>query len=233
MTQTPPAPAASPAPTIPAPRPVARAFTAAAALTGLLSLGAAPGAATDVSEVTAEEYYGAAYFQNALEHPKVAEQKSERRRIALVARDIGWNRRKLAAAIEKVRGLDGDPTELAKAALMSAFEASRVKGRVLEVLFNDSEPKHVVCYVRWRGSKGKEAVKEASTIAHLTAKHAPFVSTLSLAAIHPKSAEDTKTSVWEGKIARTAMERISPDRIDRYAERLYARMFEDVKSRPF
>lgn len=200
--------------------------------TALLAV-AIPARATDVTEITPEDFYGAAYFKTAVEHPEVAKHKTESRQLALVAKDIGWSRRKLASAVEKVRGLEGDPLDLAKRALMSAFAASRVKGQVLDILFNASEPKHVVCYVRWRGSKGKEAIKEASTIASLVAEKAPFVSTLSLAAIHPKAADDSRAPVWQGKIARTAMTRISPGRIESYAERLYKGMFEEVREVPF
>lgn len=198
----------------------------------LLLLGGAA-LATDITEITPEDFYGAAYFKNALEHPKVAAAANERRQIAMVARDMGWNRRKLAAAIEKVRSLPGEPTELAKKAFLDAVAESRVEGRVLDVLFNDSEPKHVVMYVRWRGSKAKEAIKEASTIAHLVGIHAPFVSTLSLAAIHPKAPDASKKSVWQAKISRTSMERINPSRIETYAERMYTRMFEELKALPF
>lgn len=205
-----------------------------AAFTGALTTALAASAmAADITEITSDDFYGAAYFKTALEHPKVAKQKSEKKQIAMVARDIGWKRTKLETALDKMRSLEGDPLDLAKSAVMSAFEDTRVKGRVLQVLFNDSEPKHVVCYIRWRGSKGKEAVKEASTIANVIAERAPFVSTLSLAAIHPKSPDDAKVSVWQGKIGRTSMTRINPGRIDRYAERLYANMFEDVESRRF
>lgn len=205
-----------------------------AALAGFLTLGAStPAFATEVTDITADDFYGAAYFETALEHPKVAKQKSEKRQLAMVARDIGWKKKKLAAAVDKLRDLDGDPVELAKKALSAAFESSKVKGQVLDVLFNASEPKHVVCYVKWRGTKGKEAVKEASTIAHIVAEKAPFVSTLSLAAIHPKSKPDSTKSVWQAKIARTSMERISPARIESYADRLYKRMFEDIKALPY
>lgn len=189
--------------------------------------------ATDITEISTDDFYGASYFETALEHPKVAKQKSESRKLALVARDLGWKKKKLAEAVEKVRGLEGDPLQLAKLSVMAGFADSRVKDRVLDVLFNASEPKHVVAYVRWRGSKSKEAVKEASAIAHVLSEKAPFVSTLSLAAIHPKSPDDSKTSVWEGKISRSSMTRISPERIDSYADRMYARMFEEVKTRRF
>lgn len=194
---------------------------------------ARPASATDVSEITTEDYFGAAYFESALDHPTVAEVKNEKRQLALVARDIGWRRKKLEAAVEKVRSLEGDPLELAKKALADAFAESRVKGQVLDVLFNASEPKHVVCYVKWRGSRGRDAVKEASTIAHIVAEKAPFVSTLSLAAIHPRAKAESTRSVWQAKIARTAMTRISPGRIESYADRLYKRMFEEVKELPY
>lgn len=204
-----------------------------AAIAASVAFVSATALATDVTEITPDDFYGAKYFETALEHPKVARQKSESRKVALVARDLGWKKTKLQSALEKMRSLEGDPLELARSAIMAGFEESRVKGRVLDVLFNASEPKHVVAYVRWRGSKSREAVKEASTIAHVIAEKAPFVSTLSLAAIHPKATDDSKTSVWEAKIARMSMERIKPTRIDSYADRLYARMFEDMKTRPF
>lgn len=211
--------------------PISRTLALASAAI-VIGLGA-PALATDITDITSEDFYGASYFKTALEHPKVAKQKSESRQLSMVARDLGWKKKKLAAAVEKLRGLEGDPLELARASVLKGFEESRVKGRVLNVLFNASEPKHVVAYIRWRGSKSKEAVKEAAEIAHVLAERAPFVSTLSLAAIHPKSPEESKTSVWEGKISRSSMTRISPSRIDRYADRLYARMFEEVKTRAF
>ncbi len=189
--------------------------------------------AGDVSAISTEDYHGAAYYQTALEHPKVAAQKTERQKLALVAKDLGWPPKKLAAAVEKVRALEGDPIELAKRALEEGFSESRVKDRVLDVMFNVSEPKHVVCYVRWRGSRGLDAVKEASAIAHVVAERAPFVSTLSLAAIHPKASPESTASVWQAKIARTAMTRISPSRIDGFADRLYKPMFEGLKDLPF
>lgn len=192
-----------------------------------------PAYATDITEITPDDFYGATYFKNALEHPKVQKQKSERRRIQLVARDMGWKRKKLANALEKVRGLDGEPIELATAALREAFETSRVKGRVLKVVFDDRKPDHVVCFIRWRGTHLRDAAKDASTIAHLVSMKAPFASTLSLAAIHPKSTKDTKANVWEGVISRSAMLRISPRRIDMLADSRYKDMFEEHTERPF
>ena len=61
----------------------------------------------------------------------------------------------------------------------------------------------------------------------------PLVSTLSLAAIHPKAKEDSKTPVWSAKIGTEAAARISESRIDSYADRMYARLFEDVKKKHY
>ena len=113
----------------------------------------------------------------------------------------------------------------------TALETTRVKGRILDVLINADEPKHVVAYVRWKSSAEKDVVKEAATIGGALAKEMPFVSTLSLSAIHPKAEATSKKSIWSGKISRTGMERINPARIEDYADRLYGRLFEKVKDK--
>ena len=194
-----------------------------------------PAKAADISEITADDYYGAIYYQRALEHPQVSRQKSARSRLRMVARDIRWKPKRLAAAIRKVEELSGDPIDLARRAVEGALEASRVQGRVRDVLVNSDEPKHVVMYIRWQGTRGKNAVKEASEIASVVASQAPLVSTLSLACTHPKSPADSKTPVWSAKIGRRAMSRISRSRIDDYADRMYKGLFEieDDKSQSF
>ncbi len=194
---------------------------------------AANASATDVSEISADDYYGAAYFKQALDHPKVAKQTSRNRQIAVVARDIHWQPKKLSKAIDKVDGLAGDPIDLAASAIKHGVSGTRVAGRVLDVLINADEPKHVVVYIRFQGSTAKDVVKDASTIASVVARKVPFVSTLSLSAIHPKAPKDSKTSVWSAKIGRMAMTRIESNRIDDYAERLYKGLFEGVEERPF
>lgn len=201
----------------------------------VLSLIALPQAAsaTDVTEISVDEYYGAAYFKQALDHPKMANKKSRSAQIAAVAKDIHWQPKKLTKAIDKVESLSGDPVELATEAIKEGAGGSRVKGRVLDVLINAEEPKHVVVYVRFQGSTTKDVVKDASAIANLVASKAPFVSTLSLSAIHPKAAKDSTTSVWSGKIGREAMLRIQESRINDYADRLYKNLFEGVEEKPF
>jgi hypothetical protein len=189
--------------------------------------------ATDVSEITVEEYYAAAYFKQALDHPQVAKKKNRSQQIAAVAKDLHWQPKKLTKAIDKIEALEGDPIELAKQAIQSGVAASRVNGRVLDVLINAEEPKHVVVYVRFQASTSKDVVKDASAIAHVIATKSPFVSTLSLSAIHPKAAKDSTTSVWSGKIGREAMTRIQESRINDYADRLYKNLFEGVEEKPF
>lgn len=189
--------------------------------------------AADISELSADDYYGAAYFKQALEHPQVAKQKSRARQIRMVARDLGWKRKKLERAIEKMDSVTGDPLALAKTAVMKGLNSTRVQGRMLDVLINAQEPKHVVMYVRWRGTKLAEAIKDASTIAAVVSKQTPWISTLSLSAIHPKAKDDSKVSVWSGKIGASAMGNINPSRINDYADRLYKRLFEGVKSKPY
>lgn len=198
---------------------------------------AAPALAADISEISKEDYHGYAYYQEALEHPKIAKQKSERKKISMIARDLGWRgkkgRKRLQAAIEKVESLGGSADSLAQKLIEDELAKTRVKGRVLRVTVDARASDHVVAYIRWRGSKGKEAVKEASEIAHTVAAKVPMVSTISLGAIHPKAADDAKKLVWSAKIAADAAINISPTRIDGYADRLYKRLFEEVTELPF
>lgn len=189
--------------------------------------------ASDVSTISKEDYYAASYYKQALDHPKIQKIKSNSARMKAVARDIRMSPKQLAKAIEKLDSLSGDPAELAVDAIKASLEKTRLKGKVLDVLINTDEPKHVVVYVRWQGTASKDAVKEASTIAHAVAAEAPFVSTLSLAAIHPKAPKSSRDSVWSAKIGHDRMSNIQPNRIDDYADRLYARLFEIVDNKTF
>jgi hypothetical protein len=199
-----------------------------------LTLAASSAGAADIGEISKDDYYGYAYYKQALEHPKVQAQKSEQKRLSMVAKDLGWKPKKLQSVVEKVESLSGTPVALAVEAVKAKVASNqRLKGRVLDVLVNDEEPKHVVMYLRWRGSKSAEAVKEASELAYIVATEAPLISTLSLAAIHPKAADTSKTPVWSGKIDVASAANISPTRIDGYADRLYRRLFEGVEEKPF
>jgi hypothetical protein len=108
-----------------------------------------------------------------------------------------------------------------------------VKDHLLDVLVNADEPKHVVLYVRWQSTNAKDVVKEASTIASLVAEKTPLVSTLSLAAIHPKAPPTSKEAVWSGKISAQSMAKIQRQRIDDYGDRLYKGLFEGVEEQRF
>lgn len=190
-------------------------------------------AKVQIQDITPTIFFEGTYFQRALEHPKVAKQRSRSRQLAMVARDIRRPKGELSRSVDTLEALGGDPLELAKKAVMAGFKGTRVDGEVLDIILNADEPRHVVMYVKWRGSRSTAAVKEASTIAAVVAKEAPLVSTLSLAAIHPKAPKDSKTSVWSAKIARGSMGRIQESRIESYADRMYQRLFEGVKALPF
>ncbi len=203
----------------------------------LALLFATPAIATDITEVSKEEFHGYSYYQEALEDPRIVKQKSEKRKLKMVARSLGWKGRrgtkKLTAAIEKVGGLSGAADALAKKAIETKLAESRIKGRLLRVTIDTRASDHVVAYVRWRGSKGKEAVKEASEIASIIATQVPLISTISLGVIHPKAAENAKKLVWSAKISTDSAANINPSRINDYADRLYKRLFEEVTARPF
>lgn len=206
-------------------------------LGGLALLSLAIGAdawASDLSSLTRQDYYGGAYYRDALEHPTIQKIKSDDKKLKRVAKDLGWKPKQLQAAVAKYESIEGDIEALATDAIKAALAKSSVKGRVLDVLINTSEPKHVVVYVRWRGNLSTDVVKDASTIAYEVSQATPFVSTLSLAAIHPKADKASKEAVWSGKIGFESMGRIQPKRIDDgSADRLYARLFEGVESKLF
>lgn len=189
--------------------------------------------ATDISEVSSKEFFAAKYYQTAIEDERIKKIKKESRRIRKIARSIGMKSKQLKIAIEKVEGLDGKPSELAASAIKSGFKDTRVFGRVLDVLINDSEPKHVVAYIRFQAKSSRELIKDAASIAKVVATKAPLVSTISLAAIHPKAKKTSTKSVWSAKIASERAANINTKRIEDYAERLYKRLFEIVDSKPF
>lgn len=195
---------------------------------------APPAWATEVSEITQEDFLGAYYFKNALEHPEVAKIEDRTRQIYRVARDLGWKSAKLQAAVDKVDALEGDLVELAQKAIMDGFRGTRLEGQVLDVLINAQEPKHAVVYIRWRGSHSRDIIKEAATIGHVVHQKAPFISTASIAVIHPKApgeVKDERYTMWSAKLGHSSMSRINPDRIEDYADRLYKSMFENVKAK--
>ena len=204
---------------------------AAAALT--MSFAAQTTHANEISEISAKEFYAAKYYADALEDKRIQKIKSDAKKMQKIARSIKMKVSELKAALEKVDALSGKPSELAKSAIESGFGDTRVKGRVLDVLINDSEPKHVVAYIRFQAKSSREVIKDASTIANIVHAKAPLVSTLSLSAIHPKAAKTSKTSVWSAKIGSDRMQNINPKRIEAYAERMYKRLFEVVDSKPF
>lgn len=189
----------------------------------------------ELASLTATDYHAAVYFQEALEHPKVAKLKSRQAQLAAVAKDLNLKPKKLAEAVDKLEAL-GEPAEIAKkaeAAVKNATKGSRIDGKVLDVLINAEESKHVVMYVRWQSTTSRDVVKEASTIANLVATEAPMISTLSLAAIHPKASPSSKDAVWSGKISAQSMAKIQKARIDDYGDRLYKGLFEGVEEKQF
>lgn len=207
--------------------------TSSASLVIALAFWTTNALASETSGISKEEYYGAAYYKQALEHPKIAKMKGDKQ-ISAVAKDIKMNPKKLKSAIQKIEALGGEPGDLAVEAIKAKLEQDkRLKGKVLDVLINTEEPKHVVLYVRWQGSTAKDVVKEASTIANAVSAEAPFVSTLSLAAIHPKSPKSSRDPVWSAKIGDKQMSNIQPSRIDEYADRLYTRLFEVEENQTF
>lgn len=197
------------------------AFVAVACVFPVTSLRAA-----DITKITPEDYFGAAYYRQALEHPAVQKARSEDQRVGLVARDMGWKKQALWASIKKVAALGGDPLELAKAGLQSEFASSRARGRILTTVMSDEEPKHVVLYVRFQVQRKEDVIKDAAAIAAVVARAAPFVSTLSLAAIAPRAGASTTGAFWSAKISQGSMARIQERRIEDYAERLYSGLFE-------
>jgi hypothetical protein len=208
-----------------------RAFAFAA----LLFAASGTAEASELAGITADEFHAAAYFKEALEHPKISKLKNRQAQISAVAKDLHWKPKKLEQAIDKVEAL-GEPEEVAKkieAVIRDAADGTRVKGHLLDVLVNADEPKHVVLYVRWQSNSSKDVVKEASTIASLVAERTPMISTLSLAAIHPKAAKSSKDAVWSGKISAESMAKIQKARIDDYGDRLYRGLFEGVEEQKF
>lgn len=202
-----------------------KAAVLALTLAGGVSAPLASWAAT-VQDLTVDDYYGYGYFQNALEYPEVSKLDSRAQQIRVVARDMGWKPGKLAAAVEKVESVGGQPLEAAEKAIREGFEKSRVKGRVFELSLDDDEPKLVVAYVRLKGTTSRDVIKDASAVAHAVHSSAPFVSTVSMCIIHPKWPETTDKCVWAAKIGHEPMKRIQPNRIETYADRLYKNTFE-------
>jgi hypothetical protein len=190
----------------------------------------APVAARAEGQLDQKEFHAVTYYKTAIDHPQVQKLKSEKARVAAIAKDIKMSPKDLEKALEKAASLGGEPSQLAGQAIRGALDGLRVKGRVLDVSFNVDEPKHVVAYVRWTGSKAADVLKEASEIAYTVKAEAPFVSTLSLAAMPPSGGDQ---AVWSAKIGAEPMSKIQLKRIEDYAERLYVRLFEVVDNKPF
>lgn len=199
---------------------------------GLMIPAAAFGA--QISEITAEDFYAAMYFRQALEHPDIQKLSSKAKRVEKVAKDIGLRPKALEKSLAKVESLGGEAADLAKKAIEAELGKSRVQGRVKSVMLNAEEPKHVVAYICWEGSNPKSSLKEAATISASVGSGAPLVSTLSLNGVQPGGdCKAPKASVWSAKIGHDGMIRINPKRIDDYADRLYKNLFEGLTERNF
>src|SRR5262249_37214728 len=104
-----------------------------AALFAALSFGSLSSAtATELSEVSAQDYYEAAYFKGALDNPKISKLRHDQQ-ISVIARDLRIKPKNLQQAIKKVEALCGEPEAIGKVAekaLMSSSDRTRIKGRL-------------------------------------------------------------------------------------------------------
>jgi hypothetical protein len=106
-----------------------------------------------------------------------------------------------------------------------------LSGRVVVFDIDYSDPSHVIAYVTWMGIDKKKLVEEASLVAAIVAKEAPFVTTIAIRGVDPKAKDKTAdTAMWfEAKISRDKADRIEKTKIVDYAETRYIRLFDGVK----
>lgn len=179
--------------------------------------------AAEPLDLTVEEFKMWKQWQNAMEDDRVKAMKPEKRNAA-IAKDARFKLKQMEAAVAKGEAA-GDVKAKCEALLKEALEATDAKGLLRKNDVDVSDP-HAVWYVEWANEKIENAEEEASLIAS-QARACPVLSSIQLWATD-KSAP--KTRVFQALISATAAGRFNAEKVKDFADTLYLRKFEKVKS---
>lgn len=186
------------------------------ALSGLAS-------AAEPLDLSLEEFKMWKHWQNAMADERVKAMKPEKRNPA-IAKDARYKLKDMEKAVEKGEAA-GDVKGKCEAALKESVEASALKGLLRKNEVDVSDP-HAIWYVEWSNEKIENAEEEASLVA-VQAKACPILSSIQVWATDKAA---PKTRVFQALISSSAAARFSADKVKDFADTLYIRKFEKVKS---
>ncbi len=189
-----------------------------------LVLVAVPAFASQPIELTLSEFKMYRHYLNAMADERVQKMKPEAR-VGAIAKDAKFNVKELQKVIAKGEAA-GDLKAACEANLKEALEAGELKGRVAKVEVDTSEP-HAVGYVQWLNEDQAQLSVEAVVAAAQAAPACPILSTLQLWA---SDKANPKSRVWQGLISASAAGQFKAEKAKDFAETLYVRKFEKVKS---
>jgi hypothetical protein len=193
---------------------------------GVVILGAATFAGAEVpASITATEYALYMDWKEGALDPRLAH-LNHTDKLNTLAKSLGVTVGTLEKAIEK--GVQQAPSlaQNASQKIRQSIQRAEVGGRLLDVEVDTSHG-HVVAGVQWRCADLRDADKDASYIAWGVAQAEPLVQTLALWCV-----DASGTKQFSAKIARSAMEKIQVESVERFASSRLIRLFETVQRGP-
>jgi hypothetical protein len=179
--------------------------------------------AAEPLDLSLDEFKMWKHWQNAMADDRVKAMKPEKRNPA-IAKDARYKLKDMEAAVAKGEAA-GDVKGKCEAALKEAVDGTALKGLLRRNEVDATEP-HAVWYVEWANEKIENVEEEASLVA-VQAKACPILSSVQLWATDKAA---PKTRVFQALISTNAAAKFNPEKVKDFADTLYIRKFEKVKS---
>lgn len=188
----------------------------------LLALSSLASAAEPL-DLSLDEFKMWRHWHNAMEDDRVKAMKPEKRNPA-IAKDAKYKLKDMEKAVEKGEAA-GDVKGKCEALLKDALSGTAAKDLIRKNEVDASEP-HAVWYVEWANEKIENVEEEAALIAS-QAKACPILSSVQVWATDKAS---PKTRVFQALISTSAASKFNAEKVKDFADTLYIRKFEKVKS---
>ncbi len=172
------------------------------------------------------DYYAYYYYHQALSHDRI-QNTPESQKIDKIAKSIGMKAKDLKRVLEKAEKIGEDPKAHSLSLIKHALAETLLKGRILDVMIDDSDIAHPVAYVQWIASDKDHLEIEALWVVYTIGQKIDFPKTIGVWAMHPKQTKTKK--VFEATVAFEHAKRIQSEKIEKYGKKLYFKAFEGVK----
>ena len=171
-------------------------------------------------------------YLDALEEPAVKKLKSGKAKDRKIAKMAKMSVKNLKARVEKSAAFGATCDEIGKKIEVDAKKAieKALPNRIHLFVLDYSDPSHVVAAVTWRGIIKDKLIEEASVLARTLSDEAKIVRTIAVRGIDPRAADkDADEATWfEAKISTMRAQRIDKDKIPRFAQSRYRRLFDGI-----